>query len=82
MLEDADGQMRYATYDSFAIGDEQQQYPVSVLGRFSGQDGDALSFHAGNKFSTFDSDNDLWLAGNCAQTHGGGGWWFKDCDQS
>lgn len=81
-LENSNGLMRYASYDSFAIGTEQQQYPLSVLGKFSGEDGDAFSFHAGHKFSTFDRDNDMWAAGNCAQTHGGGGWWYNDCDQS
>lgn len=39
------------------------------------------------KFSTHDSDNDIWSAGNCATAAGGsssngksGGWWFQSCE--
>lgn len=39
--------------------------------------GDALSYHNGWKFTTFDRDNDIALS-NCALTHHGG-WWYKNC---
>lgn len=42
--------------------------------------GDSLSYHAGQKFSTFDADNDEWKDGACALEHGGA-WWYKECDK-
>jgi len=38
---------------------------------------DALSYHNGQKFTTFDRDNDQWSA-NCAASYGGG-FWDKSC---
>lgn len=42
--------------------------------------GDSLSYHAGQKFSTIDMDNDEWKDGACAIEHGGA-WWYKECDK-
>lgn len=42
--------------------------------------GDSLSYHAGQKFSTPDVDNDEWKDGACASEHGGA-WWYKECDK-
>lgn len=42
--------------------------------------GDSLSYHAGQKFSTLDVDNDEWKDGACATEHGGA-WWYKECDK-
>lgn len=52
---------------------------MTTSGFFSS--GDSLSYHAGSKFSTFESDNDVWLEGNCASSHAGG-WWYNSCDTS
>lgn len=39
--------------------------------------GDSLSYHNGQKFSTFDRDQDLYVQ-NCAALSSGA-WWFKSC---
>nr|XP_025046101.1 microfibril-associated glycoprotein 4 [Pelodiscus sinensis] len=39
--------------------------------------GDSLSYHTGQKFSTFDRDQDLYVQ-NCAALSSGA-WWFKSC---
>lgn len=72
----------HAHYDAFAVSTEAEQYAINVLGAYSGTAGDAFAFHAGQKFSTFDRDHDLWESGSCALAHGGGGgWWYDDCAQ-
>ncbi|KAG4078677.1 hypothetical protein HA402_015267 [Bradysia odoriphaga] len=81
VLEDFDGVIKHARYSQFSIGSEKEGYPLNVLGEYSGTAGDSLSYHAGSKFSTFDVDNDVWLEGNCAQSHTGG-WWYNSCDTS
>lgn len=103
VLEDFDGATKHARYSQFAIGSENEDYALNILGAYSGtagkskkishipfrtyfmndfcHPGDSLTYHAGSKFSTFDVDNDVWLEGNCAQSHTGG-WWYNSCDTS
>ena len=79
-------------YWSFKIGDElNTKYRLEVSG-YSGDAGDSLQYkddlngngnygfyyHNGMQFSTYDQDNDLSSAGNCAAGRGGG-WWFNSC---
>uniref|UniRef100_A0A1B0DD80 Uncharacterized protein n=1 Tax=Phlebotomus papatasi TaxID=29031 RepID=A0A1B0DD80_PHLPP len=80
-LEDFEGETKIAKYDSFAIGGEKENYALILLGKYSGDAGDSLSYHAGQKFSALDLDNDSWVEGNCAQAHTGG-WWYNACDTS
>ncbi|KAH8389310.1 hypothetical protein KR215_000234 [Drosophila sulfurigaster] len=50
------------------------------MGTWSGNedDDDLLSQHVGEKFSTYDRDNDSDVDINCAETlHGA--WWYSDC---
>ena len=42
---------------------------------------DALKYHNRQKFSTFDSDNDIDSAVNCASVPSRP-WWFADCNAS
>ncbi|XP_045784003.1 fibrinogen C domain-containing protein 1-like isoform X2 [Maniola jurtina] len=70
-----------ASYSVFTIGPEYEGYRISTLGTFRGSAGDSLSYHAGQKFSTYDMDNDEWKEGSCAVEHGGA-WWYKECDKS
>ncbi|XP_057584968.1 tenascin-N isoform X2 [Hippopotamus amphibius kiboko] len=66
----------YAVYDSFQVASSKERYRLTV-GKYTGTAGDALTYHNGWKFTTFDRDNDIALS-NCALTHHGG-WWYKNC---
>ncbi|XP_064076444.1 angiopoietin-related protein 7-like [Vanessa tameamea] len=80
-MEAQHGQEVSATYSVFTLGPEYEGYRISTLGTFRGNAGDSLSYHAGQKFSTYDSDNDEWKDGSCSIEHGGA-WWYKECDKS
>ncbi|EFA01317.2 fibrinogen C domain-containing protein 1 [Tribolium castaneum] len=67
----------YARYGLFALGSENEGYSLKVLGRYSGDAGDSLSFSAGSKFSTKDNDQD-YASLHCAEVYKGA-WWYKDC---
>ncbi|VDI25388.1 ficolin [Mytilus galloprovincialis] len=81
VLEDFDNETRYAEYQSFAIGNAQSKYAISVSG-YSGDAGDSLSYSNGMKFTTFDKKNNpyTWY-GNCA-VYFHGAWWHKTCHNS
>ncbi|KAI9587816.1 angiopoietin-4 isoform X1 [Glossina fuscipes] len=81
VLEDFPGNRKYARYNLFAIGNEQEMYELKLLGKYEGDAGDSFSYHAGSKFSTYDNDNDGCVDCNCAQSHKGA-WWYNWCDQS
>ncbi|XP_061398437.1 fibrinogen-like protein 1 [Musca vetustissima] len=80
-LEDFNKHRKYARYNLFAIGNEMESYELKLLGKYEGDAGDSLTYHAGSKFSTFDNDNDGCVDCNCAQSHKGA-WWYNWCDQS
>ncbi|XP_052752404.1 angiopoietin-related protein 7-like isoform X2 [Galleria mellonella] len=80
-METQHGQDAYAGYSVFTVGPEHEAYRISTLGSYYGTAGDSLSYHAGQKFSTLDIDNDEWKDGSCAMEHGGA-WWYKECDKS
>ncbi|XP_060787090.1 tenascin-N isoform X2 [Neoarius graeffei] len=66
----------YAIYDDFKVGSAKQKFKLTI-GNYRGNAGDAMTYHQGRPFTTFDSDNDIAL-GNCAFTHHGA-WWYKNC---
>lgn len=71
-LKDFDDVEKDATYESFAIGGEEEKYPLTVLGTYSGTAGDALiGLHDGCRFSTYDEDNSE-RGTNCAKMYKGG----------
>ncbi|CAK1554091.1 unnamed protein product [Leptosia nina] len=80
-MESQSGQEASATFSVFTVGPEFEGYRISTLGTYRGNAGDSLSYHAGQKFSTPDIDNDEWKDGACAVEHGGA-WWYKECDKS
>ncbi|XP_047524955.1 angiopoietin-related protein 7-like [Pieris napi] len=80
-MESQTSQESFATFSVFTVGPEHEGYRISTLGTYRGNAGDSLSYHAGQKFSTPDVDNDEWKDGTCAVEHGGA-WWYKECDKS
>ncbi|XP_054729645.1 ficolin-1-like [Anastrepha obliqua] len=77
-MKDYAGTQIYAKYESFAVGNEEEKYALNILGKYSGTAGEALrGYHDGQKFSTFDQDNDE-AKENCAEIWHGA-WWYKDC---
>ncbi|XP_034473418.1 ficolin-1-like [Drosophila innubila] len=81
VLEDFKGNEKFELYDSFAIGDEDQEYALHTLGEASGTAGDSLRRQYRMAFSTYDRDNDIWQGGNCA-TSSLGAWWYASCHDS
>uniref|UniRef100_B4MPB6 GK21679 n=2 Tax=Drosophila willistoni TaxID=7260 RepID=B4MPB6_DROWI len=53
---------------------------MSRLGAYSGTAGDALRYHKGQPFSTYDMDNGP-SPENCALRYLGA-WWYNDCHHS
>ncbi|XP_042070540.1 microfibril-associated glycoprotein 4-like [Haplochromis burtoni] len=76
-MEDFSGNVAFARYSSFSINPESDGYRLHVSGFINGGAGDALSCHNGQKFSTFDKDQDSW-AGNCAKSYLGA-FWYNTC---
>ena len=73
------GQRYFAKYKTFQVENESQGYRLHVDG-YSGNAGDALKYHDGMKFSTYDRDNDEYPQGNCAASSvHAGGWWHNHC---
>ncbi|XP_043120175.1 microfibril-associated glycoprotein 4-like [Puntigrus tetrazona] len=76
-LEDFEGNKAFAQYSSFSVGPEADGYRLSVSGFTDGGAQDAMSFHDGQKFSTFDKDQDSDNV-NCARQYLGA-FWYKNC---
>jgi len=81
-LEDFEGNYRFANYDSFRVGGAEERYTLDIgsLSK-SSTAGDSLTKQNHMKFSTFDQDNDVQSAGNCAQKYRGA-WWYENCHES
>ncbi|XP_044272993.1 microfibril-associated glycoprotein 4 isoform X1 [Varanus komodoensis] len=81
-LEDFENNTAFAKFSDFsispnAISAEEDGYTLHVSSFTDGGAGDSLSYHSGQKFSTFDRDQDLYVQ-NCAALSSGA-WWFKSC---
>lgn len=81
VMQDYENATKYAKYDAFAIGDENEGYALNVLGAYSGDAGDSLKNQATQKFTTIDRDNDSSGASNCAVDYHGA-WWYAACHAS
>jgi len=79
VLTDADNNVLCADYGTFSVADEDENFRV-VFDDYIGNATDALTYHSGNSFSTWDADHDQY-SGNCAERYFGG-WWYNDCFQA
>jgi len=82
-LQVFNGSWYYAEYSRFLVSSEAQHYKLEVSG-YSGNAGDAFSWHNNAMFTTYDRDNDPMSHSNpsyndnCA-VYCGGGFWYKRC---
>ncbi|XP_022316184.2 microfibril-associated glycoprotein 4-like [Crassostrea virginica] len=79
-LVDKTGESGYAKYSYFSISGPEDFYRLYVNG-YSGNAGDSLRYHSGQRFTTFDEDNDLLASNNCAGMYHGA-WWYQSCHHS
>ncbi|XP_053197643.1 microfibril-associated glycoprotein 4-like [Scomber japonicus] len=77
-MEDFSGNKAFARYSSFSIESETYGYRLHVSGFTDGGAGDGLLFHNGQKFSTFDKDQDSNSSVNCARKFLGA-FWYNAC---
>ncbi|TRY86128.1 hypothetical protein DNTS_030203 [Danionella cerebrum] len=76
-LEDFEGRKGFALYSSFSVECECSGYKLQVSGFTDGGAGDSFSPHNGQKFSTFDKDQDTYDK-NCAKEFLGA-FWYSAC---
>ncbi|CAC5362194.1 Ryncolin-4,Angiopoietin-related protein 7,Angiopoietin-related protein 1,Ficolin-1-B,Techylectin-5A,Ficolin-2,Ryncolin-1,Tenascin-R,Fibrinogen-like protein 1,Angiopoietin-1,Tenascin-X,Fibrinogen C domain-containing protein 1-A,Ryncolin-3,Tenascin,Fibrinogen C domain-containing protein 1,Ryncolin-2,Angiopoietin-related protein 6,Angiopoietin-related protein 2,Ficolin-1-A,Ficolin-1,Fibrinogen C domain-containing protein 1-B,Angiopoietin-4 [Mytilus coruscus] len=75
-LEDWNGDTRYATYNTFSLGNEASGYKLTI-GEYSGTAGDSMKYNNGKVFNTKDRDGRY----KCAQRNVGA-WWYGNCTYS
>ena len=81
-LQLLNGSSGFAQYSNFSVGGPSSNYTLTI-GGYSGNLGDAMGYHNGRQFTTYDVTNDEYhiqgnRRSNCASSHGGG-FWFKYC---
>ncbi|KAM3915701.1 ficolin-2-like [Leptodactylus fuscus] len=79
-LTDYDNNYSFATYASFSLSGEGDNYKLHIGAFTGGSAGDSLSYHNDRPFSTKDRDNDIFPE-NCA-TKFKGAWWYGSCHNS
>ncbi|XP_071945995.1 fibrinogen-like protein A [Antedon mediterranea] len=72
--------MKFARYSHFRVDTEDSNYDLTISG-YTGTAGDSLAYANGGQFSTYDTDNDKWSSGNCAESWKGA-WWYTGCANS
>ncbi|XP_070791014.1 ryncolin-3-like [Pituophis catenifer annectens] len=80
-VEDFNGSTTFATYSSFRIANESENYKLMLGSYLDGNMGDSFSGHKGMAFSTKDKDNDVKEPSSCAVSYKGG-WWYAACHSS
>ncbi|CAG9837681.1 unnamed protein product [Diabrotica balteata] len=72
----------YARFLVFKVGPEYEGYVLKTVDGYSGNAtntaDDCMKWHEGQKFTTFDRDQDRWSEGNCAN-FSNGAWWYNNC---
>uniref|UniRef100_A0AAY5KRP3 Fibrinogen C-terminal domain-containing protein n=1 Tax=Esox lucius TaxID=8010 RepID=A0AAY5KRP3_ESOLU len=76
-MEDFEGKKVFAQYSSFSVGPEAEGYKLTLGDFKDGGAGDSMTAINGQKFSTFDKDQDD-FNGNCAQIYWGA-FWYSEC---
>ncbi|KAI4890781.1 hypothetical protein NFI96_012791, partial [Prochilodus magdalenae] len=76
-MEDWEGGSVFAQYSSFSVDPERFGYTLHVSGFRNGGAGDSMNTHNGQKFSTFDKDQDP-PETNCARVYRGA-FWYNAC---
>lgn len=79
-IEEFSGRQHWAEYSRFKVDNETASYALHIDG-YSGNAGNAMKLVNGQKFSTFDKDNDKEIFNNCANQNSAG-WWYKTCTTS
>ena len=74
---DWEDDQRYERYSEFYVTSEEDMFRLYLRGT-TGSAGDALNYANGDKFSTFDMENDADRNEHCAQKYGSG-FWFYGC---
>ena len=77
MVMGDDGSELTWTYQTFTVAGADYKYRLTIGGGV-GTGFDAMDYHNGQQFSTYDNDNDQDIRNNCAYVDQGG-WWFKTC---
>ena len=66
-------------FNRFQVAAESDNFRLYYAGSSGTTSYDALSYHNGKMFSTYDRDNDEW-GNNCANYNSwGGAWWYGAC---
>ena len=76
MVRKDNGENLTWTYQTFQVAGAEAKYELTIGGG-EGPRHDAMAYHNGMQFTTYDSDNDA-SGGNCGYEHQGG-WWYKSC---
>ena len=78
-MDTFEGESAWAHYGYFDVGDADLKYKLNI-GDYSGTAGDNMDYQNGQKFSTYDQDNDM-DGVNCAVKYKGA-WWYNGCHES
>ena len=81
-LQLINGSSYFAQYSNFSVGGPSSNYTLTI-GGYSGDLKDAMTWHNGRQFTTYDVNNDEFyrlgfFGGNCARDYDGG-FWFGLC---
>jgi len=76
-LEDFESESRYARYNNFVIGNEEEFYAIKSLGEYSGNAENALEGHKDMPFST--PDRNFNNERDCAEEFKSGWWFNQNC---
>ena len=76
-MKNLKGVYQHVKYKEFEIANENRQYLLHV-GKYSGTATDELKINNGQRFTTFDNDNDVHSTANCGDAYKSD-WWFKNC---